>query len=156
MYPILLTVHSVFRWVVLVSLCYSIYLGITGWSRKKTFNKSADFIRHATATIAHIQLMIGYILYFNSPIVAYFRAHFKEAIRQFDFLFFGLIHILLMTIAIVFITIGSAVAKRKESDNEKFKTMTIWFSLALLLILLAIPWPFSPLANRPYFRAFHE
>lgn len=120
------------------------------------FSKSADFVRHTTATIAHLQLVLGYMLYFNSPVIDHFRSHFKEASKQFEFLFFGLIHILLMTLAIVFVTIGSAAAKRKKSDMEKFKTMTIWFSLALILIVIAIPWPFSPLANRPYFRTLQQ
>jgi hypothetical protein len=57
-----------------------------------------------------------------------------------------------MIMAIIIITIGSALAKRKSSDKEKFKTMGLWFSIALIIIFIAIPWPFSPFANRPYFR----
>jgi hypothetical protein len=30
--------------------------------------------------------------------------------------------------------------------------MALWFTAALLLILVAIPWPFSPFAQRPYLR----
>jgi len=67
-------------------------------------------------------------------------------------LFFGLIHILLMLIAIILITIGSAIAKRKTSDVEKFKTILIYYSISLLIIFIAIPWPFSPLAHRPFLR----
>jgi uncharacterized membrane protein len=116
-----------------------------GWSRGAVFTKQDHAVRHITVTMAHIQLAIGYVLYFNSPLVTYFRSHYQEAIRQFDFLFFGLIHILLMTLAVVGITIGSAVAKRQD---------TIWFSVALIIIFIAVPWPFSPLANRPYIRPF--
>jgi hypothetical protein len=64
-------------------------------------------------------------------------------------------HSLMMLIAVITITIGSASAKRKTTDNEKFKTITLWFSIALLIILSSIPWPFVPFgANRPFFRAF--
>ena len=63
-----------------------------------------------------------------------------------------MIHSSLMLTAIVLITIGSAKAKRKPTDQEKFKTMLVWFSIALLIIFIAIPWPFSPFANRPYYR----
>jgi hypothetical protein len=59
-----------------------------------------------------------------------------------------------MIIAIIIITIGSAKAKRKQAENEKFKTMAIWFTIGLLVILANIPWPFSPLTSRPYFRHF--
>ncbi|MDR6565769.1 hypothetical protein MRBLMN1_000679 [Chitinophaga ginsengisegetis] len=154
MYFFLLFAHSLFRWAVVISLLYAVYRGIRGWRHKNIFTRRDDLVRHSTATIAHIQLAIGYVLYFKSPVVAYFRSHFHEAIRQFDFLFFGLIHIVLMTIAIVFITIGSSVAKRQDTATVKFRTMTIWFSLALIIIFIAIPWPFSPLANRPYIRSF--
>jgi uncharacterized membrane protein len=68
--------------------------------------------------------------------------------------FFGIIHIVLMLVAIILITIGSAMAKRKTGDEQKFKTILLWYSLGLLLILIAIPWPFSPLAQRPYMRFF--
>ncbi|MDD2950909.1 MAG: hypothetical protein PHU29_08990, partial [Sulfuricurvum sp.] len=61
-------------------------------------------------------------------------------------------HSFTMLIAILLITVGSALAKRKTSDREKFKTIAIWFTIALLLILAAIPWEFSPLVSRPYFR----
>jgi hypothetical protein len=57
-----------------------------------------------------------------------------------------------MFTAIIVITIGSAMAKRKATDRERFKTMLTWYAIALLIIFLAIPWPFSPFANRPYFR----
>ncbi|MFD1140326.1 hypothetical protein ACFQ4C_04370 [Larkinella insperata] len=154
MYSALLFFHSAFRWLVLVSLLYALYRGLTGWLGHRPYSKSDNSVRHITATISHIQLMIGYTLYFNSPIISYFRANFSQASRQLEFLFFGLIHITLMTVAVFFITIGSAAAKRRETDEAKFKTMTVWFLLALLIIFTAIPWPFSPLANRPYFRPF--
>jgi len=63
-------------------------------------------------------------------------------------------HSVMMILAITIITLGSAKTKRKQSDKEKFKTMAIWFTIALLIILTSIPWKFSPLASRPYFRTF--
>ncbi|KAA9357131.1 hypothetical protein [Larkinella humicola] len=154
MYSFLLSVHSAFRWLVLLSVLYGIYRGFRGWFGKRSFTRTDNATRHITATICHIQLLIGYVLYFNSPLIQYFRLHYDEARKQFDLLFFGLIHVILMTVAIVLITIGSSASKRMNSDRGKFKTLTIWFFLALLILLSAIPWPFSPLASRPYFRSF--
>ena len=102
--------------------------------------------------IAHIQLVTGMVLYFKSPVIKYFWANFNEAATKMDYTFFGIIHISLMLSAIVLITIGSAMAKRKQTDREKFKTILVWFSISLVIIFIAIPWPFSPLANRPYLR----
>ncbi|MCL6219365.1 hypothetical protein [Zunongwangia pacifica] len=154
MYQILLSLHSIFRWLVLVSLLYAIYAAVKGLYSKTNFTKRDNAVRHWTATISHTQLIIGILLYTQSPMVKYFFNHYKFSQGWNEALFFGFFHLLLMFISIVLITIGSAIAKRKEVSGEKFKIMLIFFSLALLLIFLAIPWPFSPLAHRPILRPF--
>lgn len=152
MYQTLLFLHSIFRWLVLASLFYAIFIAYKGFNAKLTFTKADDSVRHWTATIAHVQLMIGIILYSQSPSVKHFFAEPASG-RITEPVFFGVIHIAIMLTAIIVITIGSALAKRKSTDPEKFKTMLIWFLAALVLIFLAIPWPFSPLAQRPYIRS---
>jgi hypothetical protein len=154
MYLPLIFTHSLVRWLVVFSLVYAIIRGLRGWSAHSNFSKTDNLVRHLTATIAHIQLMIGWVLYFNSPFIVYFRTHFKKAIHQSDLLFFGMIHITLMTIAIIVITIGSSAAKRQETDLAKFRIMTIFYVIAFLIIFIAIPWPFSPFSARTYFPTF--
>jgi hypothetical protein len=150
----LLFCHSIVRWAVLGTLLYSIYKAYNGYTNKLTFTKKDDSLRHWTATAAHTQLMLGIVLYTQSPNTK-FSLHATSANGQITQpFFFGVLHLLLMVSAIVIITIGSAMAKRKASDNDKFKTMLIWFGIALLVIFIAIPWPFSPLAQRPYLRSF--
>jgi hypothetical protein len=153
MYQLLVFCHSLTRWLVLLSLFYAIYRAAKGYFSKDIFSKTDNFTRHFTATIAHVQLAIGITLFTQSPTVKYFWSNFKEASQSMDALFFGLLHLILMLIAIVLITLGSALAKRRLTDSEKFKTMLVWFTIALLIIFIAIPWPFSPLANRPYFKS---
>ncbi|MER0441977.1 hypothetical protein [Emticicia sp. W12TSBA100-4] len=150
----LVSLHSILRWLVLVSLILAIFRAYRGFTQHTIFTKTDNLIRHWTATIAHIQLVVGMTLYIQNPVIKYFWANFKEMSQQLEVLFFGIIHIFLMLVAIVILTIGSAMAKRKSTDKEKFKTMLVWFSLALFIIFIAIPWPFSPLANRPYIRTF--
>lgn len=154
MYPTLLVLHSFVRWIVLIFLLYSIYRAFTGLVRNKAFSKTDNAFRHWTATVAHIQLMIGIYLYTQSPVAKSYWMPSQAPGQDFDLTFYGLLHSLLMLSSIVVLTIGSALAKRKPADKEKFKTMLIWFSIALLIICIAIPWPFSPLSNRPYLRAF--
>lgn len=154
MYSTLLALHSVFRWLVLASLLFSVYTAYTGFTQRKPFSPTANALRHWTATIAHVQFIIGIILYIKSPTIRYFWSNFKEASAFMETIFFGLVHIALMFISVVVITIGSALAKRRATDTEKYKTMLLWFSITLLLIFIAIPWPFSPLAERPYIRSF--
>jgi hypothetical protein len=152
MYQYLLVFHSAFRWLVLGSLLLAIYKAYTGYLQKRTFISADNAIRHWTATIAHMQLIIGVILYIKSPVTQYFWSNFSENIKNLNVAFFGLYHFLLMLTSVVLVTIGSALAKRKSTDQEKFKTMLFWFSLTLLIIFIAIPWSFSPFVNRPYIR----
>ncbi|WP_134091156.1 hypothetical protein [Olivibacter sp. XZL3] len=154
MYSTLLSLHSLTRWFVLASLLFALFRAYSGWLSKRHFSKSDNAVRHWTATIAHIQLILGLWLYFVSPIIDYFLHYFKDAVHQREIRFFGMEHSLMMLIAIVVISIGSAKAKRKETAIEKFKTMAIWFTIGLLIILSSIPWAFSPLTSRPYFRPF--
>lgn len=154
MYFYLLTFHSLFRWLVLVALLLSIYRAGIGYLRDKPFSSTDNTLRHGTATIVHIQLIIGVILYFKSPIVRYLWSDASEVAGPTDTAFFGLVHFGLMLLSVVLVTVGSALAKRKPTDRQKFSTMLVWFTVALLIIAIAIPWPFSPFAQRPYFRPF--
>lgn len=153
MYLFLLSVHAVVRWLVLLSVLVALGRGVRGWRGRRSFTRIDNTARHLTATFAHVQLLIGYTLYFVSPLVAAFRAgaqpHPANALR-----FFGWLHPLLMTVVVVLLTIGSSAAKRQPTDPAKFRTLVIWFAGALLVLLIAIPWPFSPLAQRPYLRFF--
>ncbi len=154
MYSTLLSLHSLIRWLVVVFLVYTLYRAFVGYTRNKTFSKADNAFRHWTATVAHIQLMIGIILYTQSPIVKHFWTDTKTASQNLELTFYGLLHIVFMLTAIVAVTIGSALAKRRSTDKEKFKTLLVWFFIALILIFIAIPWTFSPLSARPNFRTF--
>ena len=152
MYSTLLFLHSLFRWLVLVSLLYAIARAYRGYVGQLAFSSADNSVRHWTATMAHVQLTLGFTLYFISPIIEAFRQQGIKAGGQVAF--FGIIHIGLMLLAVVVITLGSSITKRQLVNQTKFRTMLIWFSVGLLFIFLAIPWPFSPLANRPYFHLF--
>lgn len=147
MYATFLTLHSVFRWLVLASLVYAIFTSIEGLISKRPYSKADNITRIITNTISHTQLLIGFTLYFVlSPVTQYFLKNGSEGNHQMWF--FGIYHIVMMFLSIVVMTIGGSIAKRAKTDQAKFKSIAIWFSVALFLILLAIPW------FRPYFRNF--
>lgn len=150
MYQTLLVIHSLLRWLVALSLLYSIYRAWQGYRFLTPFTRTDNALRHWTATIAHTQLLVGMVLYSQSPMVKYFNAGTGD--MHGEPIFFGAIHIALMLIAIVMLTLGSAKAKRKTTDTDKFRIMLVYFSIAAVIIFVAIPWPFSPLAHRPLIR----
>lgn len=152
MFQVLTFLHAATRWLVLAALIYVIFRAYRGKLRGAAFSKGDNAVRHWTATIAHVQLTIGIILYTQSPLVKYFWNNFSVAVRNPDAVFFGLFHIAMMLGAVVLVTVGSSLAKRRAADGEKFATMVRWFSVALAVILLAVPWPFYPFAARPWLR----
>lgn len=152
MYSTLLILHSWMRWLVLASLVFAIYRGYTGFKSRREFTMLDNRARHITATIGHVQLVIGLSLYFVSPIVDYFLHHFDEGLKMREIRFFGLEHITMMMISIELLTVGSILTKRRKTDQSKFKTMLIWYSIVLFIIFCSIPWSFSPFTSRPLFR----
>ncbi|MBV6644518.1 MAG: hypothetical protein KI790_03665 [Cyclobacteriaceae bacterium] len=146
-YSFFLATHSTFRWLVLASITLSIALSVQGLISKRSYSSIDNLSRIIAGAITHTQLLIGFIFYFViSPITRSFMSNGSGGNDQITF--FGIYHILMMTTAIVVMTIGSSKAKRIENSELKFKTITMWFSISLLLILLAIPW------FRPFLRTF--
>ena len=147
MYEIFVFLHSVFRWLVLISLLYAIGRSIHGIISKRSYTKADGFARIMANTISHTQLLIGFTLYFVlSPITQFFMK--SGSGDNHEIWFFGIYHIAIMFSSIVVMTIGGSVSKRAATDHTRFKIIIIYFSVALALILLAIPW------FRPFFRNF--
>ena len=156
MYPTILALHSLVRWFVLVSLLFAIYRAYRGWLSGRIFSRFDNSARYWTVTFAHIQLVLGVWLYLISPIVHYFLHNYHVAVHQREIRFFGMEHVIMMVIAITLITTGAAKVRRKPTDREKFRTMATWFTMAVIIIFASIPWKFSPLTSRPYFRHFQS
>jgi hypothetical protein len=154
MYASLLVFHSLLRWLVLGSLLFAIFRAFRGWYGNHPFKLLDDRARHITATIAHLQLILGIWLYSISPITAYFLENFKEAVHERNIRFFGMEHSIMMLLAITLLTIGSMQVKREAANQRKFKKMAICYTIALLMILSSVPWAFSSFVARPYFRTF--
>ncbi|GAB2684814.1 hypothetical protein GCM10027037_02630 [Mucilaginibacter koreensis] len=130
-------------------------IGTAGYGLIKhlPYTAAANAVRHWSATVAHLQLLIGIVLYTQSPVVKYRMGNNGQHWLSEQF-FFRYVHIALMLLAVVIITIGSAKAKRQITDRQKYAVVIKWYLAALVIIFIAIPWPFSPLASRAYLRSF--
>ncbi len=137
----ILHLHSALRWLVLALLVYVVIASFIGWKEKRDYTKGHKKLVTYTVLTAHIQLLLGLLLYFMNG----WATHFSDMARvmsQSITRFFVVEHTLGMLIAIVLITVASARSKRIESNEGKYKTVAIFFGIALLLILVSIPWPF--------------
>jgi hypothetical protein len=150
MYTGLLHLHNLLRYVVVILLILAIVKSFAGWFGKQAYTNGDNKISLFLLISSHIQLLIGLVLYFVSPIVASALEDFGGAMKEPVLRFWGVEHILSMIIGIAIITLGRIMAKRGSSDASKFRRQAVYFTLAFVLIFSAIPWPWSAIA-RPWF-----
>jgi hypothetical protein len=84
----------------------------------------------------HTQLLIGFIVYFVSPLGFSALGQMKDAALRLT----SLEHPLMNIIGITLITIGWMKHKKLTTSESKFKTFSIYYGLGLVLILSKIPW----------------
>ena len=143
----LLHIHSLLRYILLILLLVSIVKSLSGWMGKKTYTSGDRKITLFTMVSAHLQLVVGLILYFLSPTVKVGMANIGEAMKDTSLRFWTVEHISMMLIAIVLITLGNSLSKRGKDDQAKHKRVAIFFLLALIIIFASIPWPWSAVAR---------
>jgi uncharacterized membrane protein len=136
MYNFIQKFHSGWAYLALLILVVAVVNAAIGFFSKKEFTvKDRKIALFALITI-HIQLLVGIILYFVSPLgLDSFGQMQDKALRLTS-----LEHPLINIIAIVLITIGWSKHKKLVSSESKFKTFSIFYGIGLLLILLRIPW----------------
>ena len=136
MYEFIQKFHSGCAYLVLLILVVAVVNALLGFSSKKEFTAKDRKIALFALIFTHIQLVIGLIAYFVSPLgLASFGQMSDKALRLTS-----LEHPLINIIAIVLITIGWSKHKKLTDATAKFKTFAVFYGLGLLLILSRIPW----------------
>ena len=128
----LLDAHSFLRYIILLLLVVVVLKSLAGWLGKKPFQKTDEKLALFLLISAHIQLLLGLALYFQSGWVNF--GNMKDKV----FRYWTVEHITMMIIAIVLITIAKSSLKRLNTDESKFKRLTIFNGLALVIIIVAI------------------
>lgn len=136
MYPFLLKFHSGFRYLVLLLLVSTIILALAGWFGKKSYSEANRKLNLFTLIFAHIQLLVGLVLYFYSPFVK--LSEMAATMKDNDLRYWTVEHLVMMIFAIVLITVGHAKSKRATDGIMKHRTIAIFYGLAVLVILIAI------------------
>ncbi len=131
MYMGLLHAHAGLRWLVFIFLIIAASKSLIGWLNKKEYNKSDNIIALLLLSFTHIQMILGVVLYFNSPSVKPLSEAMKNAITRF----WSLEHGFLMFMAIVLITLGRVTSKKANDKLLKQKKGAIFYIIALLIIL---------------------
>ena len=139
MYPMLKHAHSGLRWVVLALLLVAIVNALSKWRGGKQYTDGDRKITLFTMISAHVQLILGLILYFFlSPAVQFNENTMADKVLRF----YSVEHLTIMLLAIAVITIGYSKAKKKLESAQKFRSVFVYYLIGLILILAGIPWPF--------------
>lgn len=136
LYTFIQKFHSGWAYLALLLLVVAVVNAIIGMNSNKEFTPKDRKISLFGLIATHIQLVIGLILYFVSPLgLAAFGQMSDKALRLTS-----LEHPLTNIIAIVLITIGWSKHKKAVESKAKFKAIALFYGLGLLLILSRIPW----------------
>ena len=144
----LLVVHSLLRWVVLLTGLAAAGRGMAGWGGRPW--KPADARAGRFFIIAlDVQFLIGLLLYvIFSPTVGLAMRNVGVAMRDPVQRFFLVEHALGMIVAIALAHIGQSKFRKTTDEGRRHRLAAVFFTLALIIILLSIPWPGMP-AGRP-------
>lgn len=142
MYSAIKHLHSYWAYLVVLMIFIAVINALIGWIGKRPYTAKDVRISLFTLIVAHLQLLIGIIIFFLSPLVGWFNSDVEtsEVMKNDQLRKISMEHPLMMIIAIVLITVGFSKHKKKVSSKSKYKTIFIFYAIALILVLAMIPW----------------
>jgi hypothetical protein len=140
MYPLLLFLHNLFRWLLILGAIWALGRAYRGWLGRRNWT-SRDRQAGLFFSIAYdLQVLVGLVLTFLSPLVSTALSDLGAAMRVDDLRWILVEHGPLMVISLIIVHVVSALARRAESDTAKHRLAALGYSLALVVALVAIPW----------------
>ena len=137
MHTAFLHTHSSLRWIVLILLVIAIVNAIMKKGKNEYTNKDR-LLNLFTMITFHIQILLGFVLYFTSDKVGFGEGWMADKSARF----YGMEHILIMVIGMALITIGHSKSKKGATPAQKNKSILIFYTITLVLVLAGIPWAF--------------
>jgi len=138
MYEIIKPFHSYLALVLLLVLIIAILIVLISKFSKKPFSASHLKIALFGLISTHIQLLLGLVLYFISPLG--FSNLSGEVMKDSFGRLQAVEHPLIMIIAAVLITIGYTKAKKALGTDKSYNAVLIYYTIGLILILSRLPW----------------
>lgn len=139
MYTGIQHLHSGLAYLALIALIIVIVVMLIGSLTGKEFTEKDRKIALIAFVLSHIQLLVGLILYFLSPIgLSLLQAGgaMSDPVARLT----ALEHPLMNIIAIALITVGYSRAKKLSTSKAKFRSIYMMYAIGLVLILSRIPW----------------
>ena len=139
MYTGLQHTHSGLAYLALLALVLVIIWALVGALSGREFQEKDRKIALVAFILCHLQLLVGLILYFVSPL-GYSLLAGGGAMADATARLTALEHPLINILAIVLISVGYIRSKKLESSTAKFRSIYMMYAVGLVLILSRIPW----------------
>ena len=136
MYEIIQKLHSGFAYLAFLLLIIAVVNAAIGLFSKKEFVPKDRKIALFALSAIHIQLLLGFTVYFLPPVGFSSLGQMKDAALRLT----SLEHPVINLIGIALITIGWVKHKKATTSQSKFKSLSIFYGLGFILILSKIPW----------------
>ena len=139
MYTLLRTTHSLTAYIVLAVLCFAVVNALLGVLQKRKYTKADLRINLFALIFTHLQVTLGLILYFVTPLFQSWSA-MGAGVMKDAYLRKMLVEHPFGIVAVTLVTIGWSLHKKQKTDAAAFKRIFIFYGIGLLLILGVLPW----------------
>ena len=148
---IVIALHSLLRWVVLLTGILAVARGFMG-GKGKRWTDADSRAGMLFITALDLQFLLGLLLYvFLSPTIRTAFLNFGNAMKDPMLRFFAVEHVTMMLVAAFLVHLGRVLGRKAANPDAKRLRTSICFGLATVLMVLAIPWP-GMTSGRPLFR----
>lgn len=142
MYETIQLIHSYWAYLVLLIVILATLNALAGVFSKREYAARDFRISLFALIVTHIQLLIGLVLYFISPLGLsnISTLGMGNVMKNSEFRLYAVEHPMIMILAAIFVTIGYSKHKNKLLSQGKFKSLSIFYTITLILMLSRIPW----------------
>ncbi|HSA56336.1 MAG TPA: hypothetical protein VLE53_11575 [Gemmatimonadaceae bacterium] len=141
MYPVVLGVHNLLRWVVIGAGLWVVFLAWRGWIWRAAWTRREALASRIFTGLLDLQLLVGVLLYaVFSPLTRQAFRNMGAAMRDAPVRYFVVEHVVMMLAAIVAAHVGVVLVRRAEADAAKYQRAAIWLGIALAAIVGFVPW----------------
>lgn len=143
MYPILLSLHSLVRWLVVAAAAQAVAVALIGWLSARPFTPLGRRSAAILTGALDLQILVGLALYLlASPITRAALSAPGSAMGDPQARYWFVEHPALAILAAAIAHVGSARARKAVAEPDRWRRAFVSFALAAVAVAATVPWPF--------------
>lgn len=154
MYLLTLTLHSLLRWVVILTGLLATVQAVNAWLKQSPWTRSDERLGLIFVISLDLQVVVGFVLYlFLSPVTTSAIRNLGATMSDSTARFWTVEHLSVMFFALAVVHLARVRLRHIHDPVAKHRLAALRLAIALLLIAAGTPWPFTAQA-RPLLRMF--